>query len=90
MGYTAGGKSDKLAALAKSTADQQKTNVAFVTLLLAGDIDGCIALLISTNRLAEAALFARTYAPSKVDEVAALWKAELAKTNPKAAAAIAK
>lgn len=87
--YTAAGKADKLSALSSATSKEEKTNVSFVSLLLQGKLDECIALLVSTNRLAEAALFARTYAPSKIDEVVELWRADLATTNPKAAAALA-
>jgi hypothetical protein len=61
--FQAAGKGDKLAALADTASKEEKTNISFVSLLLLGKVDECIALLVSTNRLAEAALFARTYVP---------------------------
>lgn len=89
MLYTAAGKAEKISGLADVTSNEEKTNIAFMSLLLQGKVDECIALLVSTNRLAEAALFARSYAPSKISEVVALWKEDLEKTNTKAAAALA-
>jgi len=87
--YTAAGKAEKLAALAEKTSDEEKTNIAFMSLLLQGKLDDCIALLIKTDRHAEAALFARSYAPSKISEVVGLWQEDLSKTNAKAASALA-
>lgn len=46
-------------------------------------------LLIDTNRLPEAAFFARTYLPSQISRVVKLWKEELKKTSEKAAQALA-
>jgi coatomer subunit beta' len=48
-----------------------------------------LQILIDTNRLPEAALFARTYLPSKIAYVVDLWKNNLSKTNEKASKAIA-
>jgi len=87
--YTTAGKYDKLGSLGATAGTEEKTNIAFMALLLQGKVDECIELLVKTNRLAEAALFARSYAPSKVSEVVALWKEDLGKVNPKAAAALA-
>jgi len=46
-------------------------------------------LLIETNRLPEAAFFARTYLPSQISRVVKLWREELRKSNEKAAQALA-
>ena len=46
-------------------------------------------LLIKSNRLPEAAFFARTYLPSQVSRIVQLWKEDLAKTNKKAAESLA-
>jgi hypothetical protein len=54
-----------------------------------GEIDNCIDLLCDTGRVPEAAFMARTYAPSRVSQVVALWKADLARVNKKAAEALA-
>ena len=45
------------------------------------DLDGCIDLLVRTNRLAEAVLFAQTYKPSRCREIVGLWKAALEKNG---------
>eukprot|EP00039_Didymoeca_costata_P000221 m.44624 g.44624 ORF g.44624 m.44624 type:complete len:899 (+) comp10127_c0_seq1:120-2816(+) len=86
--YTAGGKLNKMDQLASTCKSEEKTNVAFISLLLQGKVDDCIELLCSTNRLAEAALFARSYCPSRVSEIVKLWKDELSKTNNRAASAL--
>ena len=57
-----------LAALASSATEKGKNNVAFAALFLLGDVDACIDLLCTTNRVPEAAFMARTYAPSRVSE----------------------
>jgi coatomer subunit beta' len=66
-----------------------KNNVAFVSMFMLKDIDGCLDLLIETNRIPEAAFMARTYAPSRVSEIIELWKSDLSKVNKKAAEALA-
>ena len=45
--------------------------------------------MIDTNRLPEAAFFARTYLPSQISRVVKLWQEELKKTNEKAAQSLA-
>jgi coatomer subunit beta' len=52
-------------------------------------LDECLQILVDTNRLPEAAFFARTYLPSKVPAIVKLWKEGLSRTNPKAADALA-
>lgn len=49
-------------------------NIAFSALWQLADVDGCIDLLISTNRTAEAVLFAQTYKPSRAPEVVGEWR----------------
>ncbi len=60
-----------------------------MALFLQGKIAACIELLCATNRLPEAALFARSYCPSDVPRIVKLWKEDLAKSHPKAAQALA-
>ena len=52
-------------------------NIAFMCYYLLGDVDKCIDLLIETRRIPEAALFARTYAPSQVSHIVELWRSNL-------------
>lgn len=141
---TAAGKDDKLAALAKAAHDDEKTNIAFISMLLRGkvcthnslrsshcislsivdcvvcgpscmrtshtrtrrfhmlttahghnnhlssrQVSECVDLLVETNRLPEAALFARSYCPSRIKDVLAAWKEDVGKANDKAARMIA-
>lgn len=73
-----------------STEQKGLNNVAFAALLELGDTTGCIDLLISTDRIPEAAFFARTYAPSQAGRVVKLWKADLeSKKKQKIAVGIA-
>ena len=52
-------------------------------------LEECLELLCKSNRLPEAAFLARTYLPSHVPRIVQLWKAELSKTNKKAADSLA-
>ena len=52
-------------------------------------LEECLELLCKSNRLPEAAFLARTYLPSHVSRIVGLWKADLAKTNKKAADSLA-
>ena len=76
--------------LAKAAEADGKTNIAFSAYLLTGNVEACADILISSNRLPEAAFFARTYVPSRVDEIVSLWKADLAKISESAAEALVK
>ncbi|MED6129400.1 hypothetical protein PIB30_107656, partial [Stylosanthes scabra] len=48
-------------------------------------VEDCLQLLIESNRIPEAALLSRSYLPSKVSEIVAIWRKDLNKVNPKAA-----
>jgi len=87
--YSATGNMSGMTKLAKLAADAGKTNVAFVAYLLTGQVEACADLLIATHRLPEAAFFARTYLPSRVDEIVSLWKTDLAAVSETAAKALA-
>ncbi|WZY73557.1 hypothetical protein YC2023_005797 [Brassica napus] len=76
----------KLACLAK---EQGKNNVAFLCLFMLGRLEDCLQLLVESNRIPEAALMARSYLPSKVSEIVALWRKDLSKVNSKAAESLA-
>lgn len=75
--------------LAESTCSNGKNNISFLSYLLLGDLDKCLQLLIETDRLPEAAFFARSYLPSKMSYVVELWKNSLSKTNVKASESLA-
>ena len=46
-------------------------------MLQLGDANACVDLLLKTKRAPEAAIFARTYAPSQVPRIIAVWKSDL-------------
>lgn len=50
-----------------------KYNVAFEAAYLIGDAERCVNILLKSKRVAEAALFARAYAPSKLSLVMKDW-----------------
>lgn len=86
--YSAIGNFSGMEQLAVKAEADGKTNIAFSAYLLTGNVESCVDILVKTNRLPEAAFFARTYLPSKVDEVVALWKADLSKISESAADAL--
>ncbi|KAL4764757.1 coatomer subunit beta' [Aspergillus foveolatus] len=75
--HTASGNKEGLRTLASQASDAGLHNVAFSTLWSLGDVDGCIDLLVQTNRLAESVLFAQTYKPSRAPELVVKWKESL-------------
>jgi coatomer subunit beta' len=87
--YSAIGNFEGMEQLAEMAAKKGKTNIAFVSYLLTGNVEECANLLIATNRLPEAAFFARTYLPSRVEEIVSLWKDDLSKVSETAANALA-
>ncbi|KAJ5485194.1 hypothetical protein N7539_005182 [Penicillium diatomitis] len=66
-----------LRALAAQASESGLHNVAFSTLWSLGDVDACIDLLVKTDRLAEAVLFAQTYKPSRAPALVVQWKTSL-------------
>merc|ERR1740129_359745 len=87
--YTATGNLRGVEKLTTLADQAGKSNIAFVANLLTGNVEACYDLLIKTNRLPEAAFFARTYLPSKVDDTVTLWKNDLSKVSESAANALA-
>jgi len=87
--YSALGNLDGMESLAKAAEDHGKVNIAFTAYLLTGNIESCLNILISSGRFPEAAFFARTYMPSRVNEMVSLWKTDLAKISETAAKALA-
>lgn len=86
--YSAIGNYVGMENLAKAAEADGKTNIAFSAYLLTGNVEACADILVATNRLPEAAFFARTYLPSRVDDIVSLWKADLAKVSESAAGAL--
>jgi len=63
--------------LSAEAAQKGQNNLAFASLLQLGDAKACVDLLIKTDRAPEAALFARTYAPSEAPKAVGAWKSGL-------------
>lgn len=57
-------------------------NIAFSSFFICAELDKCLEVLIKSNRLPEAAFFAKTYCPSKITGIVKLWKESLSKTHP--------
>ena len=72
--YSAASNASGLHNLASQASDLGAHNVAFTCLWQLADLDACIDLLVRTNRVAEAVLFAQTYKPSRAAELARRWK----------------
>ncbi|CAG8718134.1 1745_t:CDS:10, partial [Funneliformis mosseae] len=83
--YTASGNAKGIKELAESAVADGKNNVALACFLQLGQVEDCISILIKTDRIPEAAMFARTYLPSHVSRVVKLWKESLEKQNKKKA-----
>lgn len=79
--YTSTSDRDGLAKLAEQAVEAGAHNVAFSSRWSLGDVPGCIDVLVKTDRLAEAVLFAQTYQPSLAPELAQKWKASLEKNK---------
>lgn len=86
---TSSGDADMIRQLGENGVAQGKHNISFLSMFMLGDLDSCLDILIKTNRLPEAAFFARTYIPSKISYVVQLWRTELAKINEKAGQSLA-
>jgi len=89
MLYSAVGNLAGMEKLAEEATANGKTNVGFVAHFLTGNVEACADILVQTKRLPEAALFVRTYLPSKMDEIVAMWKTDLATVSETAAEALA-
>ncbi|KAF3649215.1 Coatomer subunit beta'-1 [Capsicum annuum] len=87
--YSSLGDAEGITELATLAKEQGKNNVTFLCMFLLGKVEECIQLLVDSNRIPEAAFMARSYMPSKVSEIVAIWKKDLSKVNQKAAEALA-
>jgi len=87
--YSSLGDAEGISKLASLAIEHGKNNVAFLCLFMLGKLEECLQLLVDSNRIPEAALMARSYLPSKVSEIVAIWRKDLNKVNPKAAESLA-
>lgn len=61
--YTSSGNAEGMRRLAQMSKEAGKSNITFACLLSLGEVEECIDILISTDRIPEAAMMARTYLP---------------------------
>eukprot|EP01107_Rhizomastix_libera_P000616 TRINITY_DN111_c0_g1_i1.p1 TRINITY_DN111_c0_g1~~TRINITY_DN111_c0_g1_i1.p1 ORF type:complete len:913 (-),score=245.43 TRINITY_DN111_c0_g1_i1:52-2769(-) len=87
--FTALGDADGVAKLETLAKEKEAHNIEFICALLQSSVTRCIDLLVRTNRVAEAAFMARTYAPSQVSKMVLKWRSALSETNKRAAEALA-
>ncbi|PON73332.1 Coatomer beta subunit [Parasponia andersonii] len=87
--YSSIGNAEGISKLLSLAKEQGKNNVAFLCLFILGKLEECIQLLLESNRIPEAALMARSYLPSKVSEIVAIWRNDLNKVSKKAAESLA-
>ncbi|CAI8053736.1 Coatomer subunit beta' [Geodia barretti] len=86
---TSAGDAETLGKVGEEARAGGHNNIAFISNFLLGQLEECLEILISSQRLPEAAFFARTYLPSQISRVVGLWKEKLAATNQKAAQSLA-
>lgn len=79
--HTSTGNTSGLRALTNQADAAGAHNIAFSCLWQLADVDGCIDLLVRTNRAAEAVLFAHSYKPSRTAALVREWKGGLEKSG---------
>jgi len=87
--YSSMGDKESMKELAETSRSGGRFNVAFLAYFMLSDVETCVELLKETSRLPEAAFFARTYLPSKVEEIVGEWKTGLASVSETAAKSLA-
>ncbi|KAH8915778.1 Coatomer, beta' subunit [Atractiella rhizophila] len=75
--YTSTGDHKGLAELAAMSLEKGQNNIAFASKLQTGATKDCVDILLNTDRISEAALFSRTYAPSQTSRTVKAWKSDL-------------
>lgn len=79
--YSSSSNASGLRDLASKAQEAGQHNVAFTCLWQLADVDACLDILLSTNRTAEAVLFAQTYRPGRCREIVTKWKGGLEKSG---------
>ena len=75
--YSSYGDQEGLQKMAATAAQMGKFNVAFEAYFLLAQPDNCIDVLVRAKRIAEAALFAKAYAPSRLAQLIKDWEKHL-------------
>ena len=72
---------EKLRNLAENSQKNGNYNVSFSAYFQINDVENCLKILIDSKRYPEASIFARTYIPSKLNEIIELWNGEIEKED---------
>ena len=75
--YSSYGDQDGLQKMAEAATLKGKFNVAFEAYFLLAQPDSCINVLVKAKRIAEATLFAKAYAPSRLQQLIKDWEKNL-------------
>ncbi|CAD5116337.1 DgyrCDS5237 [Dimorphilus gyrociliatus] len=75
--------------VAEASREAKQNNISFMAYFIRGKLDECLEILIESQRLTEAAFFARTYLPSKVSDTVQKWKEFAASQSKKVAQSLA-
>merc|ERR1719384_596413 len=86
---TAAGNGNMVEKLGVQAKQAGKHNVSFLSYFMLGQLEKCLQILLDSNRIPEAAFFARTYLPSEISRIVELWREQLSKVNEKAGQSLA-
>lgn len=87
--YSSLGYQEGIEQLGKDCFDKKMFALAFNCFFMLRNVPQCLECLVGSGRYPEAAIFSKTYCPSQISRVVALWKQNLKKTNPVIAQSIA-
>ncbi|KRW99243.1 WD40-repeat-containing domain [Pseudocohnilembus persalinus] len=79
--YSSLGQKQEIQQLAKLAEQSTRMNIAFVCYWITQDLNNCLDILKKSQRFSEAAIFAKTYLPSKINECVELWIKDLEENN---------
>jgi coatomer subunit beta' len=71
----------KLKELAEKAYQDGFYNISFNCYIQTNDLENCLKVLLESNQIPEACLFARTYLPSKLTETMEVWNNYLNDNN---------
>ena len=74
MIYSSLGLKKEMRKLAENAEEFTRMNIAFAAYFLLHDLEKCLDVLIKSHRFSEAAIFAKSYIPSKITYCVDLWK----------------
>merc|ERR1719330_1963960 len=86
---TAAGNGNMVEKLGIQAEQAGKHNVSFLSYFMLGQLEKCLQILLDSNRIPEAAFFARTYLPSEISRIVELWREQLSKVNERAGQSLA-